>query len=129
MSWLQQAAPAFGFAEQLLSQLDEVANSDIDQYHLLSACVDFINVFGICAQESTSTLFAPEVRHTSLLQHAISLLVYSSGGRNRFHMCVIVRQCLPHMFCIRGHFVGLCDNSIAWEMSHFQLETCATHVM
>ena len=59
--WLQQAAPAFDFAEQLLHQLNQIAGDDNCQYQLLSACVGFLIPFACFARRSNPKIYAPEV--------------------------------------------------------------------
>ena len=59
--WLQQTAPTFHFAKKLLCQLGEVAADERGQYHLLSACVDFIGAFAERAANTKPTHYAPEV--------------------------------------------------------------------
>ena len=69
--WLQQAAPAFEFADQLLCQLNQIARDDDHQYQLLSACVDFLAPFACFVSQSNPKIFVPEVSH---VPHRITLL-------------------------------------------------------
>lgn len=66
--WLQQAAPVFEFAEQLLRQLNQISRDDGGRYQLLSACVDFLAPFASFACRSKPIYYVPEV---SRLYHQI----------------------------------------------------------